>query len=63
MRGIICLNGKDLLSIPLYLFLCLSFSSITSLLVEPNPPDDASSHHLLFILSHPKWKNTLISKG
>jgi len=31
-------------------------SSIASLPVEPDPPDDLSSHHLLSILSHPKWQ-------
>jgi hypothetical protein len=62
-RGIVCLNQKDLLSIPLHLFIFLSFSSIASLPIEPDPPDDVSSHHLLSILSHPKWKNNLISRS
>jgi len=32
-------NRKHMLSIPLHLFIFISFSSISSLLVEPDPPD------------------------
>jgi len=44
-------NWKDLLSIPLHLFIFLSFSSIASLPVEPDPPDGKA---LLFPEDNPK---------
>jgi hypothetical protein len=44
-------NWKDLLSIPLHLFIFLSFSSIASLPVEPDPSDGKA---LLFPEDNPK---------